>query len=391
MNKKSFLGAALTMGLALVCAASQFAAMKAAAPLLLLLALLLVLNALGGASLPSRFYQMGATLGAGVLTLADWAKRLDPDGKVPTVVELLSQTNEILTDMIWQEGNLPTGHRVTVRTGLPTVAWRLLNQGITPSKSTTAQIDEQAGMLEAWSEVDVDLANLNGNVNAFRLSEAMAFLEAMNQEMAQTMFYGNSGLAPEEFTGLATRYSSLSATNASNVISGSGAGSDNSSIWLVGWGQNTMFGIFPKGSKAGIIHEDYGVQTVTTATGIGGGKMRAYQERYQWKAGIALKDWRYVVRIPNIDISNLVAKASAADLIELMIKATYRLPSLNAVRPVFYMNRTVMQMLDIQRRDDIISGAGLTWETVDGKRQGTFRGIPLRLVDQLTEAEAAVT
>jgi hypothetical protein len=334
---------------------------------------------------------VASTLGVTALTLADWAKRLDPDGKVPTVVELLSQTNDILTDMLWIEGNLPTGHRTTVRTGLPTVAWRLLNAGITPSKSTTAQIDEHAGMLEAWSEVDVDLANLNGNVNSFRLSEAMAFLEAMNQEMAQTLFYGNVGLAPEEFTGLSTRFSSTSAGNGANVILGGGAGSDNASVWLVGWSANTICGIFPKGSKAGIIHEDYGVQTVVTSTGIGGGKMRAYQERWQWKAGIALKDWRYVVRIPNLDISNLVAKSSAADLIELMIKATYRLPTLNGVRPVFYMNRTCMQMLDIQRRDDIISGSGLTWETVDGKRQATFRGIPLRLVDQLTEAETLVS
>jgi hypothetical protein len=137
-----------------------------------------------------------ATLSTAALTLADWAKRLDPDGKVPTVVELLSQTNEILTDMMFIEGNLPTGHRTTVRTGLPVVAWRLLNGGTTPSKSTTAQIDEHAGMLEAWSEVDVKLAALNGNADSFRLSEAQAFIEAMNQEMSQTLFYGNSGLAP---------------------------------------------------------------------------------------------------------------------------------------------------------------------------------------------------
>jgi hypothetical protein len=342
-------------------------------------------------SLTLRSVVFGSTLGTAALTLADWAKRLDPDGKVPTVVELLSQTNEILTDMLWIEGNLPTGHRTTVRTGLPTVAWRLLNAGVTPSKSTTAQIDEHAGMLEAWSEVDVDLAKLNGNVASFRLSEAMAFLEAMNQEMAQTLFYGNSGLAPEEFTGLSTRFSSTTAGNGANIISGSGAGSDNSSIWLVGWNERTICGIFPKGSQAGIIHEDYGVQTVATATGIGGGKMRAYQERWQWKAGIALKDWRYVARIPNIDISNLVAKSSAADLIELMIKATYRIPSLKSCKPVFYMNRTCLQMLDIQRRDDIIAGAGITWDTVDGQRQASFRGIPIRLVDQLTEAEATVS
>jgi hypothetical protein len=74
-----------------------------------------------------------------------------------------------------------------------------------------------------------------------------------------------------------------------------------------------------------------------------------------------------------------------------MIKATYRMPTLNGVSPVFYMNRTCLQMLDIQRRDDIISGSGLTWDTVDGKRQPSFRGIPIRLVDQLTEAEATVS
>jgi len=144
---------------------------------------------------------LGAVLGSGALTLADWAKRLDPDGKVPTIVELLAQTNELLADMLFLEGNLPTGHRVTIRTGQPTVYWRMMNQGVPPSKASTAQVDEQAGMLEAWSEVDSALARLNGNVSAFRLSESKAFIEAMNQEMASTVIYGNGGLAPEEFTG----------------------------------------------------------------------------------------------------------------------------------------------------------------------------------------------
>lgn len=336
-------------------------------------------------------FVMGTALGTGALTIADWAKRLDPDGKVPVIVELLSQTNDILLDMRWIEGNLPTGHRTTVRTGLPAVAWRLLNQGVSPSKSTTAQIDEQAGILEAWSEVDVDLAKLNGNVQAFRLSEARAFIEAMNQEMAQTLFYGNGGLAPEEFTGMSVRYSSLSGGNASNILNANGAGADNSSVWLLGWSDQTLMGIFPKGSVAGLQHDDYGEQTVTITTGIGGQKMRAYQERWQWKAGIALRDWRYAVRICNIDISNLVAKSSAADLIELMIKAIHRIPALGLVKPAFYMNRTCFEMLDIQRRDDVIAGGGITYQDVDGMMRPTFRGIPIAKVDQLLETEAVVS
>jgi len=331
-----------------------------------------------------------STLGANILTLMDWAKRLDPDGSVPTIVELLSQTNEILRDMLWKQGNLPTGERTTVRTGLPTVAWRLLNQGTSPSKSTTAQIDEGCGTLEAWSEVDVELANLNGNQAEFRLSEGMAFIEAMNQEMAQTLFYGNSGTAPEEFLGLSPRYSDPTATNGSNVIDAGGSGSDNTSIWLVGWGSNSIYGTFPKGSVAGLKHDNYGEVTVEVTAGIAGNRMRAFQDRWQWKAGIALKDWRYVCRIGSIDVSNLVGVTSAADIIELMIKAMYRIPNISSVKPVFYMNRTCIEMLDILRRNDVIAGGQLSYNIVDGKMEYAFRGIPIRLCDAILETEALV-
>jgi len=317
----------------------------------------------------------------------------DPNGKVPAIVELLGQSNEILDDMLWKEGNLPTGHLTTVRTGLPTVTWRLLNQGVTPSKSTTAQITEHAGNLEAWSMVDCDLARLNGNIKAFRASEGMAFLEAMNQAMAGAIFNANVGTTPEEFTGFGPRYSTLSASNpiSQNVISGGGSGSVNCSIYLIGWGDNKIFGVFPKGSKAGISHDDFGETTVTVTAGVGGQLMRAYEERWKWQAGLVVSDWRFAVRICNIDKTNLTTKASAADLTELMIKAMYRIPSLKACKPVFYANRTVLEMLDIQRRDDVTSGGGLTYENVDGKRVPKFRGVPIRICDQLTNTEATVS
>lgn len=334
-----------------------------------------------------------ATINDTVLSLLDWAKRLDPKGKTSAIVELLAQTNEILADMLFQEGNLPVGHRTTVRTGLPAVAWRLLNGGVPVSKSTTVQIDEQCGMLESYSEVDKDLAELNGNVGSFRLSEAQAFIESMNIEMAQTVFYGNSGVAPEEFTGFAPRYATISgAANGANVLSGGGSQSDNSSIWLVVWGPNTVHGIYPKGSMAGLTHEDLGLVTIESAAGMGvGTRMRAYRDHWQWKCGIALRDWRYVVRICNIDISNLVAKSSAADLIELMIKAIHRIPALGMGKPVFYMNRTVQQMLDIQSRDDVQTGGQLSYDVVEGKRIMSFRGIPIRRCDALLETEATIS
>lgn len=330
-------------------------------------------------------------LGGNVLTLADWAKRIDPQGKTPMIAELLTQQNDILNDMLFKEGNLPTGERTTVRTGLPSVYWRNINAGVQPSKSTTAQVDEACGMLEAYSEVDKDLAELNGNTNEFRLSEAQAFIEAMNQEAASTIIYGNSSTAPEEFNGLSIRYSDTSASNGQNIVSGGGSGADQTSIWLVGWGANTCHGIFPKGSKAGLMHEDLGLVTVETTAGIAGNRMRAYQDHWQWKLGVALRDWRYAVRIANIDVGALTTNTTPPDIPELMIKAIHRIPNLNACKPVFYMNRTAFQFLDLQRRDDYITGGGLDYAMVDGKAMYSFRGIPVRIVDSILDTEAVVS
>jgi len=332
-----------------------------------------------------------ATLAATALTLADWAKRLDPDGKIPEIVELLGQTNEILADAVFLEGNLPTGHRVVIRTGLPTVYWRALNQGVPTSKSTTATVDETIGMLEAYSEVDVDLATLNGNSAEFRMSEDAAFLESMNQTQAFTMFYGNPGTDPKTYLGFAPRYSSLTATNGSNIISAAGSSTDNASIYLIVWGRNTVFCPFPKGSKAGLQHKDLGEDTVKDADG---GQFQALRTHYQWKNGLCVKDWRYVVRICNIDMSNLVGESSAANLIKLMLKAIFRIPNLRAGRPVFYMNRSVAQMLPIQGLN-ASSNAVKVQEALSQFGEPivnmSFMGIPIRLCDQLLNLEAQVT
>ena len=329
--------------------------------------------------------------------MADWAKRTDPDGRIPIVAELLSQSNEILEDCVFKEGNLPTGDRVVIRTGLPTVYWRALNQGIPNSKSTTAQVDEACGILEARSEVDKDLAMLNGNTAQFRLSEDTAFLEAMNQTQATTLFYGNPSTDPKQFLGLAARYSSTSASNAQNILSAGGSGSDNTSIFLVVWGDNTVYCPFPKGSKAGLIHEDLGEQTVYNSDGT---RLQAYATRYQWKNGLVVKDWRYVVRIANIDVSDLVgqtgtqASTAATAVIKLMARALYRIPNMAMGRAAFYMNRTVHSGLSVAALDK----SQYVLKVNEGLSQfGTpyswlsFLGVPLRRVDAILNTEAAVS
>jgi hypothetical protein len=334
-----------------------------------------------------------ATLNTTNPTLADVAKRLDPNGQVDKIVEILNDTNPILEDMTFIEGNLPTGHRTSIRTGLPTPTWRKLYGGVQPTKSTTAQVTDNTGMLEAYAEVDKALADLNGNTAAFRLSEDRAHIEGMNQEMASTIFYGNEGTEPAAFTGLAPRFNSKSASNSENVILGGSASgqTDNTSIYLVVWGPNTVHGIYPKGSKAGLSVTDKGQVTVENVDGAGG-RMEAYRTHYRWDAGLVVRDWRYVVRVANIDVSELSdatnGEAARKALIRLMIQATERIPQLGMGRAAFYCNRTIRTNLRLGILDKISNN--LAWETVAGKRVMVFDDIPVRTCDAILNAEGRV-
>lgn len=323
-------------------------------------------------------------------SLVDVAKRTDPDGGISAIAELLAQTNPVLDDAVVVEGNGATEHTVTIRTGLPAVYFRMFNQGVPPSKSTTVQVKEAMAMLEAYAEVDKDLAMLNGNTAAFRLSEDRAFIEAMNQKQAETVFYGNPAVDPKVYSGLAIRYSTKAgAINGRNILLAGGAGSDNSSAYLVVWSDNTVYMTYPKGSQAGLSVRDLGEHTTTDALG---GKFQVLRSHYQWKAGLVVKDWRYVVRIANISAAAL-ASGSPPDLIGLFNDAIDLIPSLGMGRAAFYTTRAVAGALRKQANSK--TNNVLTVEqglTQLGLRivNTTFLGIPLRITDALVSTEATI-
>jgi len=346
-----------------------------------------------------------ATLGATALTYADWAKRTDDGYKIAFIVELLSQTNEILLDMLVEEGNLPTGHKTTVRTGLPQATWRMLNYGVPNAKSTTAPVIDVCGNLETYSVIDKDIADLNGNTAEFRTSEAMAFLEGMNQQMATTLIYGNLATNPERFMGMSPRYNTVTtatAQTAVNVIDGGGTGSTNTSMWLTTWGPNTMFGIFPKGKIGGLQHRDMGEWPVLDANN---NTYQAYRDHFKWELGLTLRDWRYQARLCNIDVT-LLNGVSAANLINSMVRLLYRLPTASPMatgvqtsdaptiqgsmgRTVFYCNRVVRTYLDLQAMNK--TNVLLELRQFNGEVVTTFRGIPVRTVDAILNTESRIT
>ena len=332
-----------------------------------------------------------ATLGTENPTLADLAKVTDPDGSIADVIEILNQTNEILEDMTWMEGNLTTGHRTSMRSGLPSPTFRKMYGFVQPTKSRAVQITDNCGMMEDYSQVDKALVDMAGNPAAFRLQEDRPHIEGMNQTLSTKIFYGDESTNSEEFTGLSPRYNSLGAQNGDNIIDGGGTQTDNGSIWLICWSPNTCHGIIPKGSKAGVQQRDLGEQTVTDSVGSTSGLMQAYRTHYRWDVGLSVRDWRYAVRIANIDRSALVADAATgADLNDLMHQAVTEIPNTSVGRCAWYMDK---QMLAFLRRQtaNAVSSSTLSMDMVGGTMQTSWAGYPIRRVDALRTNEARIT
>lgn len=336
-----------------------------------------------------------ATLSVINPTFADVAKHYDPDGKIAKIVEILNLTNPVLDDMVVIEGNLATGHRSTIRTGLPAPTWRKLYGGVQPSKARVAQVTDNTGMLEAYAEVDKALADLNGNTAAFRLSEDRAHIEGMNQEMASTLFYGNESTEPEAFTGLGPRFNDQAAQNGGNILTSASTpdGTDNASIWLIPWGEMSVHGIYPKGSQAGLQMTDKGQVTIEDVDGAGG-RMEAYRTHYRWDMGLVVRDWRYIVRI-QVDAEDLTKDAATGpDLVDLMMETLDLPPALSGTRPVFYANRTVLSYLRRQMANKTKSST-LSYEQLTngfGQKRPTlmFEGIPVKRCDALTSNESGI-
>jgi hypothetical protein len=337
-----------------------------------------------------------ATIGNTLPTLFDIAKREDSKGKIALIVEMLSQENAMIEDMPFMEGNTATGHEATIRTGLPDVFYRLKNMGTPNSKSTTAQVVENAAELVGRSQVDIKVASRNGNTNAYRLSESKPFVMAMGQQQQETLLYGTAADSAA-YVGFAPRYSDLSAANAENILSAGGASSDNTSIWLVGWGDESVFGVYPKGSKAGLEHRDLGEDDVEDSDG---NEYRALKDMYTWENGLVIKDWRYVVRIPNIDVSDLVAKtgtqasAAATNITRLMSRSIARLPAIRSVNPIFYVNRTAGSHLMEMAMDKNSSFVGFKEarnQFGDNIHQLVFMNVPVKIVDRLLNTESVVS
>ena len=331
-----------------------------------------------------------ATLSSTDLHLADIAKRTDPSGNIAQIVEVLTQTNEMVADAPVAECNDGTANRTTIRTSLPLTEWRIRNSGVGRSKSTTAQVVDTTGRIESISRLDTFTPGTD--IPALRASEGVAHMEAMAQKAAASLLYSNTTVTPEEIHGLAARYGSLTGSVKDQIISAAGAGSDNTSIYCVGWSTERGASILvPKGSKAGLNHEDLGKRLVTDSNDK---EYIAWVDDYTWDLGLCVKNPRSIVRICNIDVSNLtVDAATGANLFELVTKAYWKIQQASIMGLSFkcYMNTKILEYFDYQSRLHN-SNIRMTVPEAgsDSKPVMMFRDMAFRRCDQILNTEAAV-
>ena len=338
-----------------------------------------------------------------LMTYSEWMARTDPDGAVSQLVNLLSQQNSILQDMMAAECQSGNVFEYTQVVKLPTPSRRSYNQGVVRSLAATAKQVTTAVEYADWATVDASLGELGGQLAERRAQEDFLHMEALNQQIASDLFYSNRATDPTAFTGLANIYNTVSTATsqiAKNVIDCGGTGGDNASIWLLNWGPKQIHTIFPKGVPAGMTVQDMGKLPIIDGSN---NEFVAYRTWLQWRIGLAIHDWRYGARACNIDVSNLSTGVGAANLLNTLALLVQKPPVMPAGvgpvqtvddprvvmgRPAIYMNRTVYSALEAQAGNK--TNVLLQMQQWDTETVLTYRGVPIRIVDALLTSESRV-
>jgi len=333
------------------------------------------------------------TIGTSV-NLSDLQKRQDPNGLVAMIYDVIGETNDIWRESKLLEGNLPTGHVTTQRTANPTVAARLLNAGVASSKSSTRQVVDTAAIIEGNSEIDEEVLALQPDKEAFRKSEDAAFSASFNETIADYLFYGDTSLYPEKFNGLHPRFNALSTVKGNagtQIVSAGGAQSDNTSMWLLGWGDKSIHFIYPKGATGGLQIADHGLQRKLDGAN---NPFYAWCTNMKWKIGLALKNPNYVARVANIDISDLLSFDTQSDvsanLIAKAILAHAKIKDFAGITPAWYVNETVYAylMLMLSSKTNVY----ITRQELQGKLPELFlNGVPVRKCEAILSNESVIS
>jgi hypothetical protein len=330
------------------------------------------------------------------MTLADLAQTFgNGQEAIRILVNYMSQQTALAEDIMWRPTNKDTDYIFRVENALPAVSFRSINEGVFPTRGSATNITETCSLLESTFVIDKELMEISPDKEIYRLEQAQGHLEAFTQKFAEEVWYGNRAGDARGLQGLSERYSNMAGPAAEQIIDAGGTGTDNASIWIVSHGDRSFHGIYPKNTRAGFEHVAGQKQDISDKFDASTGQTSTYEgylDRFKWRFGIALIDWRQVVRIANIDVSALATAGTAsdtsADLLLLMTRAANRLNNISTGKISIYMNRTVKEAWEVQLLKK--QNLALTFDSATGKIVTGFHGWPIKVDDMLLNAEERV-
>ncbi len=294
---------------------------------------------------------------------------------------------------------------IAVRTdSLPIASTRRWNEGIKATASKNAPINDPIALFEDYSEVDFDLWEIQNNPEMWRAQQDMNHIEGLFQLMESTLLYGSLASNPGSFNGLATRFNNLeSYPNGDsswkpNVWNGGLATGPATSAWMIEFGDDTFYGIYPPNTPAGLTFRDLGEITKETSAATGSiSSNYMYQvlrTMLRWYLGMQVADERCIQRICNINPIGFSGPSGFDE--NIFIQAKNQLPRFGeAPGTVILVNRDLKTQIDIravsQKINTYFTPPSDNSMDVFGKAVTKFQNIPIYVAEKISSLETIVT
>lgn len=341
-----------------------------------------------------------ATKGTYVLTYRDLMSRLKGDKTFDSeIVEILTEQNPMLDDMVITEANDGTSNKTTIRTGLPDAAWTAFYEGVQGSKGSVRQIRNTAGRLQSKLEIDAALYDQAPDKSALLRDEIEQHSEAMMNEMADCLIYGKIVTEPKKFNGLINFFSSLGGATSTDdklskhyvfdaLSSSQASKAALRSIWLVGWGNKSIRAFYPRGSQGGLKKGEFKKVDVVNAADTSK-TYEAYRQYLEWQLGLDVRDYRYAGRIANLQSDEMFDTSGVPEYIEILRRLVARVRA-DGVKQVWYMDKLTWEAVGVWMARKTMSNA-IGSKDLQERPTETLFGIPVRICDALNTNETEVT
>ena len=340
-----------------------------------------------------------ATKGSRYITFRDLQSGRTPAGFVDKdVVDLVTQENPVLQDVLWKQCNKGREDVVTIRSGLPEAVVRAFYEGWKGTKSSKRQVTNVCCRCTTGIEFDWSLYDQDQDKAAFLADEQRAHSGVLGDKVASLLFYGDTAGDPKGINGFAKTFGAYGPTSGASMVTDdkkaafycldggdSGANQARRSIFIVGWGAKSAHGIYPQGTSAGI---EIGQLTKQFVDDGDGGRLQMGLQEMNWHAGLNIRDFRYCGRIANINVLTDPTADGATDVTKLVRKLVTRVKA-TGVTQRMYMCRLVFEAIAEQFEKKTQANA-VKYSDLEQKKSGSLLGIPVEFCDCMNGDEAAV-